>query len=339
VTRAGRFDRQIRFARLGREGQQRIQAARVLLVGAGALGGVIAQTLVRAGIGLLRLVDRDVVEESNLPRQVLFEDRHARASTPKAEAARESLERIGGPARIEAHIEHLCADNLDALARDVDLILDGTDNLGTRYLVNDHSIEKGVPWIYGGVVGGSGLLLAVLPGRGPCMRCLFPEPPPPGSLETCDTAGVILPAVGAVASMQSGLALRLLADPEGFEAQLIELDAWNGSSRSLQIARDENCPCCALGERRFLDAEHAEPAVVLCGRNAVQVRGRGALADLERLEREIGRVAREVERRGPLLRFSVEDLRVTLFPGGRALFEGTQEIERALALYDRYVGT
>ena len=334
-----RFDRQTRFAALGPAGQERIEGGRVLLVGCGALGGVIAQSLVRAGVGLLRLVDRDVVEESNLPRQVLFEDRHARDSTPKADAAEESLARIGGPTRIETFIEHLCADNLSQLADGVDLILDGTDNLGTRYLINDFAVEHGLPWVYGGVVGGSGLLMAVLPGRGPCLRCLFPEPPPPGALDTCDTAGVILPAVGAVASLQAGLALRLLARTEELEPRLMEIDAWNGSGRAIRVERAADCPCCARGERRFLDADHAEPAVVLCGRNAVQVRGRGAVADLDHLARDLERAASQIERRGPMLRFVVEDLHVTLFSGGRALLEGTQEIERALAVYDRYVGT
>jgi adenylyltransferase/sulfurtransferase len=329
----------MRFAPIGREGQERIESATVLLVGCGALGGVLAQTLARAGVGRLRIVDRDVVEESNLARQVLFEERHARAGTPKAEAAAETLARIGGPTRIEALAEHLDASNVEELGRGVDLVLDGTDNLSTRYLVNDWCVENTRPWVYGGVVGSAGLVMAVLPGSGPCLRCLFPSPPPPGTLATCDTAGVILPAVGAIASLQAGLALRVLASREPLVAHLIEIDVWSGEARTLQVERAEDCPCCGRGEREFLHAPHSEAAQVLCGRHAVQVRGRGPLSDFDRVTEALARSTSDLERKASLVRFQVEGLRVTLFRDGRALVEGTEEVERALALYDRYVGT
>ncbi len=339
MTAGPRFDRQVRFASIGREGQERIESSVVLLVGCGALGGVLAQTLVRAGVGRLRLVDRDVVEESNLARQVLFEERHARAGTPKAEAAAETLARIGGPTSVEALVEHLDASNVDALGEGIDLVLDGTDNLSTRYLVNDWCVEHARPWVYGGVVGGAGLVMAIVPGSSACLRCLFPTPPAPGTLPTCDTAGVILPAVGAVASMQAGLALRLLASREPPESNLIEIDVWNGEARTLQVKRAESCPCCVGGERAFLHAPHAEAAQVLCGRHAVQVRGRGPLTDFDQVTEGLARSASGLERKSTLVRFHVEGLRVTLFRDGRALVEGTEEVERALALYDRYVGT
>ena len=233
-----RFERQVRFAPLGEAGQERLQSASVLLVGCGALGGVLAQHLVRAGVGRLVLVDRDVVEETNLPRQVLFDERHALDSVPKVEAAAETLARAGGPTILETHAEHLDADNIHALAEGTELLLDGTDNMPTRYLMNDYCVDRGVPWVYGGVVSGAGLLMPVIPGRGPCLRCVFRDPPPPGSLPTCDTAGVIAPAVGAVASMQAGLGLRLLVDPAGVEPALIELDAWNGAVHRVRVARD-----------------------------------------------------------------------------------------------------
>ena len=226
-----RFERQTRFAPLGRAGQARLEAARVLVVGCGALGGAVAQNLARSGIGRIVLVDRDVVEESNLPRQVLFEDRHARERTEKAVAARESLARIGGPTQVEAFVEHVDADNVERLVRDADLVVDGTDNLETRYLVNDVCVERGSPWIYGGVVGSGGLVLPVLPGRGPCLACLFPEPPPAGVLPTCETAGVLEPAVAAIAAVQSGLALRILTAAEELTPRLVELDVWEGRVR------------------------------------------------------------------------------------------------------------
>ncbi len=337
-----RFERQARFAPLGNAGQARLAERRVLLVGCGALGSVLAQSLVRSGVGELVLVDRDLVELSNLPRQVLFEERHAREGAPKVEASRETLLRIGGPTRLVARAEHLDATNVAELADGAHLILDGTDNLATRYLLNDWCVARGVPWIYGGVLGGGGVALAVLPGIGPCLRCLFPEPPPPGTLATCDTVGVLQPAVGAIASVQAGLALRLLAAEDPFatdlEPALIEIDVWRGEVRSLRAGRDPRCPCCAQGEFPFLADPVGERASALCGRDAVQVRGRGAL-DLVALRERLSGLDPGARLSGPMLRVALDGLRLTLFRDGRALVEGTDDPDRALALYDRYVGT
>ncbi len=342
-----RFDRQVRFAPLGPEGQRRLERSSVLLIGCGALGGSLAQILVRCGVGRLALVDRDLVELSNLPRQVLFEEQHV--GRPKVEAAREVLERIGGPTRLEALAAHAGADNLEELAAGADLVLDGTDNLATRYLVNDLCVQRGLPWVYGGVVGSSGLVLPVLPGRGACLRCLFPEPPPPGSLPTCDTAGVILPAVAAVAAVQAGAGLRLLSsDPDqrqAFEQRLYEIDVWRGALRQLEAPRDPGCPCCGRREFPFLLAPVERAAVALCGRNTVQVRpqrpaGRenAPRADLARLAERVRAYASALALDDALLRFDVDALRITVFPDGRALIEGTDDLDRARALYDRWVG-
>ncbi len=338
-----RFDRQVRFAPLGREGQARLESARVLLVGCGALGGVLAQNLVRAGVGTLVLVDRDVVELSNLPRQVLFDERHAAARTPKAEAALAALGPIGGPTRLEAHVRHVDADNLAELAAEATLLLDGTDNLETRYLLNDYAVEQEIPWVYAGVVGASGLVLPVLPGRGACLRCVFPEPPPPGSLPTCDAAGVILPAVGAVASLAAGAALRLLARPadepvERFEPALLEVDAWNGTLRRLAAPRDPDCPACGRRDFPVLHRPAGRAALVLCGRNTVQIPRGARSPDLPGLARRLVGLAEDVTELGALLRFRVDDVQITLFRDGRALVEGTDDVSRAQALYDRYVG-
>lgn len=334
-----RFERQTRFAPLGREGQERLASRSVLLVGCGALGGALAQSLVRSGVGRVVLVDRDFVELSNLPRQVLFDERHAHDARLKVEAARETLLRIGGPTRIEAHAEHLDAANVEELGRDVDLVLDGTDNLSTRYLLNDYAVARGIPWVYGGVVASNGLVLAVVPRTGPCLRCLFPEPAPPGTLETCDTAGVLQPAVAAVAALQAGAALRLLAAPEGYVPRLLELDVWDGRVRALSVARDPACPCCVRGELVHLREPLTERAVLLCGRATVQVRGARARPDLAGLERALAPIAQRVRREQGLLRFEVDARRFTVFPDGRALIEGTDDVGQALALYDRYVGT
>jgi molybdopterin/thiamine biosynthesis adenylyltransferase len=339
----GRFDRQQRFARLGPAGQARLEDSSVLLVGAGALGGSLAQTLARCGVGRLVLADRDVVELSNLPRQVLFEEAHV--GRPKAWAAREALARIGGPTRVEAHAVHVDADNIEELAADVELVLDGTDNLATRYLINDLCVESGRAWVYGGVVGASGLVMPVVPGRGACLRCLFPEPAPPGSLATCDTAGVVLPAVALVAACQSAAALRwLCADAQGreaFETYLLDLDAWGGQLRRLPAPRDPGCPCCGKREFPFLFEAVERSAVALCGRGTVQVRpqlGAAPRADLARLAERVAGSARGLVRDESLLAFEVESLRFTVFADGRALIEGTEDVDRARAAYDRWVG-
>jgi adenylyltransferase/sulfurtransferase len=273
---------------------------------------------------------------------VLFTDEDASRGELKVTAAHAALSRMGGPTRLEAHAEHVDADNLEDLAEGCDLILDGTDNLGTRYLVNDYCVESGVPWIYGGVVGSGGLVLPIVPGAGPCLRCIFDEPPPAGSLPTCDTAGVILPAVGAIASLQAGLALRLLAgasDAAPLQPALLELDVWTGELRRLPISRQAGCPCCGAREFPFLHEPLGRRATILCGRNTVQVRGSGRAPDLEALTQSLQGLAGEVRRAGPILRFIVDEYTLTVFHDGRALIEGTDDVERALALYDRYVGS
>lgn len=343
-----RFARQIAFAPLGADGQQRLAAARVLVVGCGALGGALAQSLHRSGVGELVLVDRDVVEWSNLPRQVLFDERHARERVPKVEAARETLARAGGPTRIETHVAHLDAKLLGRIGRRADLVLDGTDNLATRYLVNDVCVKRGRPWVYGGVVGSSGLVMAVVPG-GPCLRCVFPEPPPAGTLATCESAGVLQPAVAAVAALQAGLALRLLAhgDASGHDAahevggRLLEIDVWNASLRRLDLAKDPTCPCCALGHFDFLVDGLVDDTVALCGRNAVQIpaTGRGRANFDALVERLDGASRARATRTDDMLRFPLVDgsdeLEITVFADGRALVEGTQDTDRARAVCDR----
>jgi molybdopterin/thiamine biosynthesis adenylyltransferase len=334
-----RFDRQVRFAPLGLAGQERLARSRVLLVGCGALGGALAQTLVRCGVGTLRIVDRDLVDVSNLARQVLFEPQHATLSTPKVDAAREVLARIGSPTVLETDAVHLDAEDVLERIAGCDLVLDGSDNLATRYVVNDACVQAGIPWIYGGVVGAHGLVLPVLPGSGPCLRCVFPEPPPPATLETCQTAGVIAPAVAAIAALQAGFALRLLANPEGFVPALFELDVWDGSARRLELSRSKSCPCCGAREFPFLSGGSMQAAMALCGRHAVQVQPGGTRPDLAALERSLAAAgAGSIERRGSILRFQADEQRFTVFADGRTLIEGVDDEGRALALYDRWIG-
>ncbi|MDG1499139.1 MAG: ThiF family adenylyltransferase [Planctomycetota bacterium] len=345
-----RFDRQIRFAAMGEQGQARLQSARVLLVGTGALGGVLAQNLVRAGVGELILCDRDIVELSNLPRQVLFEDRHAAAKIPKATAALETLARIGGPTKLRAEACHVDAENLPELADGVQLVLDGTDNLATRYLINDWCVAEDTPWVYGGVVGSGGLVLPILPGQSACLRCIFPDPPPAGSLPTCDSAGVIAPAVGTIASMQAGAALRILSSARGkgtaespthapgMTPKLLQIDVWTGSLLTVDATRRPGCPTCDEGNFEFLHAAATRDPVVLCGRNTVQISGGPTKPDLGAIAQRSAAFADDVQNLGVLLRITDSGIVLTLFPDGRALVEGTDEVDRARALYDRYLG-
>lgn len=340
----GRFARQERFAGIGPGGQRRLAQSRVLVVGCGALGGSVAQTLVRAGVGTLVLADRDVVEASNLPRQVLFDERDARERRPKVVAAAEALARIGGPTRLETHAVHVDVPVLLELSVGADLILDGTDNLPTRYRINDLAVAHRIPWIYAGVVGGAGLVMPIVPGRGACLRCLFPDPAPPGSLETCDSAGVVLPAVAGVAALESALALRWLsadaAERERFPLRLTQLDLWNGDFHSIAVEPDPACPACSAGRFEFLDGAELDEPLVLCGRNAVQLPPPDARPDLEALARRLERSGADgLVRSGPMLRLRAEGCVLTVFPDGRAIVEGTEDPTRARTLFDRYLGS
>jgi adenylyltransferase/sulfurtransferase len=338
-----RFDRQARFAPLGAAGQERLQRASVLVVGCGALGGAAAHALARCGVGRLVIADRDIVEESNLPRQVLFTS--AQIGLPKVEAAAATLAAIGGPTRVDAHALHVDARALEQLGLGVDLVIDGTDNLATRYLLNDWSVARRIPWIYAGVVGSSGLVLGVRPCAGPCLRCLFPTPAPAGSLETCESAGVILPAVQLVSALQIALALRWLSAaelPAETSEPLQRVDAWRGECTRLELERDSACPCCGAGRYEFLDAPPERAPVVLCGRNTVQIQSRATRGaqrlDAAALAGRLTAAGVRVDRAGSLLRFEAEDVRFTLFPDGRALLEGTSDEDRARSLYDRWIG-
>ena len=338
---ATRFDRQTRFAPFGEEGQANLERSRVLLVGAGALGGVLAQNCVRAGVGELVIVDRDVVEYSNLPRQVLFTEEHAREATPKALAAAETLARVGGPSTLTPIVGHLDADLLIELGRTADLILDGTDNLETRYLINDFALKERIPWVYAGVVGACGLVMPVVPESSACLACLFPEPPPSGSLPTCDTAGVLGPAVGAIASLAAGLGLRLLARPEARDevpSRLVELDVWNGAVRSIGAPRDPECRACGTREFRWLEGAPSADPISLCGRNTVQIPSSTRAFDLEALAARLQDVAEDVVYQKVLLRFRADEHSFTVFQDGRALIEGTEDLDRARSLYARFVG-
>ncbi|MDX2154807.1 MAG: ThiF family adenylyltransferase [Bryobacteraceae bacterium] len=331
-----RYSRQVLFAGIGETGQERLLRARVAIVGCGALGSFQAGALARAGVGYLRIVDRDYVELSNLQRQWLFEEDDARAALPKAVAAKRRLAGINGGVTVEAEVADLTPRNADELLGECDLILDATDNFETRYLINDYAVREGVSWIYGGAVAAQGTVMAMIAGQGPCLRCVYPKAP--GGLEaTCETAGVLNTATSLIASLQVTEAFRVLCGVAG-PYRVTAVDLWQGSVR--QIARPERepaCVCCGARRFEYLEGRRRAP-ISLCGRNAVQIHERDRAVDLSALAERL-RPLGEVKANEFALRFFPAGYEVTVFPDGRAIIKGTTDTGVARSLYAQYVGS
>jgi molybdopterin-synthase adenylyltransferase len=338
-----RYSRQILFHGLGEAGQARLRRGTALLVGCGALGTHLADLLVRAGVGRLRIVDRDFIEISNLHRQALFDAADVAAGLPKAVAAARRLGPVNPDVAIEPYAEQLDAGNIERFGEGVDVILDGTDNFDTRFLLNDFALKRGIPWIYGACVGAYGLTMNILPGETPCLRCLMRALPAPGTVETCDTAGVIAPIAAVIAAAEGAEAIKILSGSlQAARRDLLAIDLWSNTAQMIRMTREEmsdGCPACVGREYEFLDSARGARAVTLCGRHAVQVQpGRGGSVDLEAL-------ARRLKSLGPvtmnpfLVRAEVEGCVLAVFQDGRAIISGTDDEARARSLYDRYVGT
>jgi molybdopterin/thiamine biosynthesis adenylyltransferase len=331
-----RYARQTVLPMIGEAGRRRLAESTLLIVGCGALGGAAAELLARAGVGRLVLADRDIVEWHNLQRQLLFEEKDARARTPKAEAAAKRLRAINSEIVVEAKIADVTASNIEELAHEADAIVDGTDNFETRFLLNDYCVQSGKPWVYGGVLGTEGSAMAVRPGDGPCLRCVFPNPP--GAHPTCETLGVLNAAVVWVASLQVAQILRILVgDPEP-RTRLYGMDIWKGTFSSVEVAKRSDCPCCTEGRFDFLDIERGPSTRVLCGRNAVQVTPERPTppnfdALIARL-RSLGRA----EMNGVVLEFDIADCRLIVFPDGRIMVMGTMDVAEARTLIAKYIG-
>jgi adenylyltransferase/sulfurtransferase len=336
-----RYSRQLILPGWGRAGQRTLAERTAVVVGCGALGSHIASHLVRAGVGRLVLADRDFVEWHNLPRQALYSEADAGEVVPKAVAAARRLRAINSLVKIEEHVLDVSADTVEQLIAGADVVLDGADNFEVRYLVNEACVKASIPWVYGGVLGTYGLMAAILPGETPCLRCLLGPMPPPGSVPTCETAGVLGTAVAVVAALEATEALKiLLGRQEDVLRSLTMVDVWHGDFERAQTQKgSERCPVCDNAEYELLTAERGSMATVLCGRNAVQVSPRPAkdvdLADLAQRLAGVG----QIQVNAYLLRLDVEGLQLTLFPGGRAIVKGTDDPARARALYARYVGT
>jgi molybdopterin/thiamine biosynthesis adenylyltransferase len=338
-----RYVRQMRYAPMGEAGQRRLVESRVLVCGCGALGTVIASTLVRAGVGFVRIVDRDFIELNNLQRQVLFDEDDIAAQLPKAVAAAQKLRRINSAVEIEALVTDVDHENVLSLAEDVDLLVDGTDNFETRFLLNDVAHKLGKPWVYGGCIGAEGQTMTIIPGETPCLRCLVSDAPPPGTTPTCDTAGILGPIVNVVASLQAAEAIKILSgNSDAINRALTIIDLWDNRIRHVKLdslREGGGCATCKDGEYPWLAGEKGSHSAVLCGRNAVQLsHATAGSISLETLATKLEAVGR-VRFNDYLLRASVEGYELTVFPDGRAIIGGTDDVAIARTVYAKYIGS
>lgn len=335
-----RYSRQILFAGIGKAGQQKLTDSRAVIIGCGALGSAQAEALARAGIGKLRIIDRDFVEFSNLQRQTMFTESDAVERLPKAIACANHIGEINRDIELEPEIADVNHSNIERLIADADVVIDGTDNFATRYLINDACVKNNVNWIYGAAVGSYGVTMTIRPRETPCLRCLFPEAPPAASAPTCDTAGVIMPIISVVAAVQVSEALKLLtADLKSLHNSLMQFDVWRNEWRKISIGKPlADCPTCALRNFETLNAEARDFAAVMCGRHAVQISPSGeARIDLAALGQKL-QSAGEVKANDYLLRFRTGEYELTVFQDARSIIRGTDDIATARSLYSKYIG-
>lgn len=340
-----RYSRQMLYEPVGEEGQRRLLASRVTVIGCGALGTVLANTLARAGVGFLRIVDRDFIEINNLQRQVLFNEDDIAANLPKAEAAKRKIERINSEIEVEAVVTDVNHRNIEQLADGADLLLDGTDNFETRFLINDLAVKTGRPWVYGACIGATGLSMPILPNDTPCLRCIFEQAPPPEMNPTCDTAGVLGPVVNMVASHQALEAMKILMGRlDALNRKLLNFDAWSGRVSMLNVQKAYemgDCPCCKRRNFEFLDGKFGSSATTLCGRNAVQVNPPpGLKIEFPVIADKMRNVAHaEPKFNAFMLKANIEPFELTVFADGRAIIKGTSKPEEARSLYAKYIGS
>jgi len=342
VANEDRYSRQILFEGIGDEGQARLARSKVVIIGCGALGAIQAETLARAGVGHLVLVDRDFVEESNLQRQIMFEESDAASRIPKAVAAASRLARVNSDIHVEAIVSDVNFENIEEIIAGANIVMDGTDNFETRFLINDACAKSKIPWVYGAAVGAYGLTMTIVPDGSPCLRCVLEAMPEPGSGPTCDTAGVIMPIVTTIASIQSIEALKLLTGQiDKLHRSLISINLWDFQFNRLDLSsvdKRTDCPVCQLGKFEFLRGTRRQVTTTLCGRNAVQIaRANGGAIDFAALAKRL-QAAGEVVFNDFLLRFRVEGYDITVFRDARSIIRGTTDPAVARGLYARYIG-
>ena len=332
-----RYHRQEIFYPIGREGQEKLGKGRVCIIGIGALGTAAASMLATAGVGFLRLIDRDIVELSNLQRQMLFTEKDAREQVPKAEAARSRISEINSEIEIEAHIVDINPHNIEKFITDVDVVVDGLDNLETRYLLNEACQKNNIPYVYGGVVGSGGMVMNVLPGEGPCLECLLGPIPDEGEYDTCDTVGVISPITNMVASYETAETMKLLLGSDSLVRQAISLDAWDSFTEFFDVDKDPDCPVCGKHKYTRLENRQKNYTASLCGHDAYQVTPEddgefdydGAVENL----RSLG----QVEKKKFFTIFTGEDADFKLFPDGRCIINKVKSGEEAREVYSRFI--
>ena len=345
-----RYARQVIYPGIGEAGQRALLAARVTIIGVGATGSVLANHLARAGLGHLRLVDRDFVELNNLQRQLLYDEDDVAAMLPKAVAAARKLRRVNSEIEIQETVADVTPANIEGIVAEADMVLDGTDNFSTRYLINDVCVKLGKPWVYCGVVAAYGMTMTIRPGVTPCLRCVMGQMPAPGTAPTCDTAGIIGPIVTLIGSIAATEAIKLILQADGIDLEngrgqlnpgMIYADLWSASFEQFDAAeRRPDCPACGQADFVFLNAQAGARTTALCGRDAVQVSVAGASAlDLAALaERLRSAGVADVLVNAYLLRAEIDNHEVTLFPDGRAIIKGTADEAAAATLYARYIG-
>lgn len=333
-----RYSRQVLFKEIGAEGQARLADARIVIVGCGATGSVLASLLARAGVGTIRIVDRDYVEPSNLQRQSLFDENDARESVPKAIAAARQIARFNSEIVVEPHVADLIPRNTDEFLAGVHLVLDGTDNFETRYLINDYAVKNSLPWIYAAAVGSYAVTMNVLPGETACLACIFPDSPR-GTIETCETAGILNTAVNLVTSLAATEALKFLTGARAkMRRTLLSWDVWRNEQAEVAAA-SPRAGCRACGERDFIHlAGEGRPHITLCGRNSVQIHERERPVDFAEITARLNQLG-SVRHNDFVLKFFRDPYEITLFPDGRAIVKGTTDAAIARSLYARYIGS
>ena len=337
-----RYHRQYLFNKIGEAGQRKLVSSRIVIIGCGALGTVLVNTLARAGVGFIRIVDRDFIEFNNLQRQVLFDEDDIKANLPKAVAAERKIKKINSQIQTEAIVSDVNFTNIEQFIQDVDLVLDGTDNFETRFLINDACVKLNKPWIYGAVIGSHGLTMSIIPGETPCLRCVFESAPPPELTPTCDTAGIIAPASQIIASLEATEAIKFLSgNKNDLNRSLYSYDVWTRKPQSFKLEglRDAtNCPTCKNRKFEFLTGEQAPKTTSLCGRNAVQItRPDRVKLDLDELASRLRQVG-EVKVNQFLLQATTGGYEFTIFPDGRAIIKGTNDPAQAKTIYAKYIG-
>lgn len=334
-----RYARQMVLYQIGEQGQRKLACSSLVVAGCGALGGVIATLLTRAGVGRIRLIDRDFIELNNLQRQILYDEDDVAAGMPKAAVAAEKLRRVSSQIEIEGVVADLNSSNAESLLSGFDLVLDAIDNFEARYLINDVCVKRSIPWIYGAVIGAYGVTMNILPEQAPCLRCLFPEPPAAGTVETCDVAGILGPIVTTIASVQATEAIKLLiGDATALSPGLLQVDLWDGEMQRTSVPRQADCPTCVQHDFVWLNAATTSQTTSLCGQDAIQI----VMHTQQRLD--LNELAERLASCGVvtvnpfMLRLQLPDHELNIFPDARAIIKGTTDESVARTLYARYIG-